>query len=765
MFTTSLLLLLVACAVRGGTATLIAAAAEKLPAAYLSAQVRRGIWLAVMLLFVLWMPFFQLRLPSNGIATPAAVAPASTQSLEVVPASTLSPVPALAEKPGSAIAVPALPTAAPWWKNITLTETLLTLWLVGMAAMGLRFVLGWRLLARRIDRLPEVADARVLAIFEQCRNEIRHSLGRSAEKALDRVRLKAGTQGPLLFGWRHPVIVLPMAASTRLNDAQLRFILLHELCHLVHHDVQWNLPACLILCFQWFNPFCYYAHRKFRSALETWCDHRVLQLTGRDQQDGYGNTLIKMLELRHRGAILPGVGIAEDKKELTRRITMIHFFQRQKVFGVIAAAATVAVGLAIVGGCGIGTARTATVAAPPPDDTLTPAQIMAKMEQTYAACRTYSDRGLVKQDYFNLDGTKTQTRELPFTTVFVRPDRFRFEFQNPARKTDECYIVWQNGQEIKVWWDVQPVIQKETSLAQALAGATGVSGGSAHTVPAMLLPKTAGTTWLRRLTQLKRLPDAKIENTVCYRIQGGLKSRDTILWIDHTRFLLLKLEETKQFRNFRTEDVTTYAPRLDEPLSDAQLAFQLPPRANGKPEVVNKGFSQQKNQTFSRIYKLLEQGRALSAEQAAQLEKQLTGTAKDLPVLTQLQGYYSEYYLTNPILRQKRNELMIQMVKNYPEAEVFGTGAVMLIDSKDDIGPIKKLWQEHLQKHPDDVNLLRNAAKNLLVADTDFAIACFTRCRKLEPNNPEWILALAHTEQLKGIKAKRQPKPTAPVRQ
>ncbi len=120
---------------------------------------------------------------------------------------------------------------------------------------------------------------------------------------------------------------------------------------------------------------------------------------------------------------------------------------------------------------------------------LTAREILDRMEKTYGNCKSYSDSGVVKTVYISAEGKRT--RERPFITAFVRPDRFRFEYRkdeegDPKRETR--YIVWRNGQEVETWWDVRPGFAKPESLNMALAGATGVSGGSAHRIPALLLP-------------------------------------------------------------------------------------------------------------------------------------------------------------------------------------------------------------------------------------------------------------------------------------
>ena len=54
-------------------------------------------------------------------------------------------------------------------------------------------------------------------------------------------------------------------------------------------------------------------------------------------------------------------------------------------------------------------------------DNLTARKIIERMDSAYANSRTYRDSGVVKIIF---SGNVNQTVEKPFTTAFIRPDRF-----------------------------------------------------------------------------------------------------------------------------------------------------------------------------------------------------------------------------------------------------------------------------------------------------------------------------------------------------
>jgi len=214
--------------------------------------------------------------------------------------------------------------------------------------------------------------------------------------------------------------------------------------------------------------------------------------------------------------------------------------------------------------------------------------IVARMARTYANCQSYRDTGVVETRYIEKTGPRTV--EQPFTTAFVRPDRFRFEYSsNEGGKKPYRYIIcsqpkdspswwdwiWSNTSDVNTWWDVQPGVKTSKSLGFALGGATGVSGGSAPTTAALLLP---GEVWgsLTGLQDLRLAADGKLGDVDCFRIEGSYGKLPTTLWIDKETYLLRRREQLMTFPDFRAEQITTYQPAIDRPVADELLAFNPP---------------------------------------------------------------------------------------------------------------------------------------------------------------------------------------------
>jgi outer membrane lipoprotein-sorting protein len=98
-------------------------------------------------------------------------------------------------------------------------------------------------------------------------------------------------------------------------------------------------------------------------------------------------------------------------------------------------------------------------------DGLTAQQILDKMATTYATCKSYRDSGAVTNFFSPL-----HIDVKPFRTAFVRPDRFRFEYDDPTQ--EKPYIVWAKGGEVRTWWYIKPGVEKPSLLDLGVAGAT-----------------------------------------------------------------------------------------------------------------------------------------------------------------------------------------------------------------------------------------------------------------------------------------------------
>ena len=169
----------------------------------------------------------------------------------------------------------------------------------------------------------------------------------------------------------------------------------------------------------------------------------------------------------------------------------------------------------------------------------------------------------------------------PFSTRFVRPNLYRYEFSE--RKGDgederTRYVIWSDAapERSKHWWTIQPEI-KEDSLAISIAGATGVSGGSAVTIPALLMPDAIGANILAALKDLKPAVEEVVDGVACVKIEGNFAGiYQQTIWIDKETALVRKLYHVFKIPNTTVQQTTTYKPRINVEIAPKEFEFTPP---------------------------------------------------------------------------------------------------------------------------------------------------------------------------------------------
>jgi hypothetical protein len=225
-------------------------------------------------------------------------------------------------------------------------------------------------------------------------------------------------------------------------------------------------------------------------------------------------------------------------------------------------------------------------------------EIIDRSIAVYANCKSYVDEGEVKTIFYQANGSRTVIK--PFTTAFVRPYDFRFEYKElrgPQIWSD--YIIWKDAESVKTWWSIRPGVENPPSLSHALGAAAGVSSLASSTVPTLLMPETRIGNELKSLNELKLLSDQEINGRPAYQIQGAItksvshidvvnaRNGPVTFWLDKESLLIVKIFRTASFPDspargkhpaitaFETETTTTYRPQINAG-AEGKLAFNAP---------------------------------------------------------------------------------------------------------------------------------------------------------------------------------------------
>lgn len=179
----------------------------------------------------------------------------------------------------------------------------------------------------------------------------------------------------------------------------------------------------------------------------------------------------------------------------------------------------------------------------------TASDIVERARAVYAGCSTYRDTGESTTVFINgVRPTERRTKALEFRTEFVRPDRFYFEFTKREvgpRSEWNRYVVWANHEVIRSWWSMGNRTEEFESLSMAIAGPTGISGGTAHSIPSLLLT-IAGRTLLEGDLELDR--EGHIDDARCYCLSHTFGDRDETVWVAAESHVILRLDVRARFQ-------------------------------------------------------------------------------------------------------------------------------------------------------------------------------------------------------------------------
>lgn len=201
--------------------------------------------------------------------------------------------------------------------------------------------------------------------------------------------------------------------------------------------------------------------------------------------------------------------------------------------------------------------------------------ILNNMFSMYSRLTSYQDDGIL---VVTLDGPTGGTIEkMPFKTFFKRPSLFRFEWTDYAiTKLGKTKVIWFNGKEAFTYWEPDS-FEKEESLSMAVAGATGISYGTVHTVSDLMLPGEFGGSLLKSLTKVSLLGEEVFEGAPCYRIKGIDGDESVELWVGKVDLLLRRMRrEEKRGDDLSIKEEIRRKIQVGQPIAEIVFNYKPP---------------------------------------------------------------------------------------------------------------------------------------------------------------------------------------------
>jgi outer membrane lipoprotein-sorting protein len=196
--------------------------------------------------------------------------------------------------------------------------------------------------------------------------------------------------------------------------------------------------------------------------------------------------------------------------------------------------------------------------------------ILKRMVQSYRTLATYSDRG-VSISHLGT-GDRAFDERLDFATSFKRPGKFRFAWtsQVPYIKEEHTNVIWSDG--ITSWslyFYNDGVAKREKSLSMAIAGATGVSHGSALDISNLLMDDIGGLQ-LDMLKNYRIVGNENVDDVDCVILSGYYKDgTEQQIWVDKKDYVVRRIVEIE--KGVTTREATLHDIKLNMELSDSSF--------------------------------------------------------------------------------------------------------------------------------------------------------------------------------------------------
>lgn len=195
------------------------------------------------------------------------------------------------------------------------------LWLLGLAAFGIRLFFCSRELRLVKESVRPTEDKLLLQLFFQAKAELR------IKRKID-LGLSIMVKSPMIIGFLNPLIILPHDVTEQFQPEEIYHVLLHELFHCKRQDIFFNHFLCLLQMVYWFNPLVYFACKRIRLDRETACDFSVLACLPEEHHLLYGKTMLNFvgrLSRQHSSALAMEMG--GTKGQLSHRMQQIASYQ------------------------------------------------------------------------------------------------------------------------------------------------------------------------------------------------------------------------------------------------------------------------------------------------------------------------------------------------------------------------------------------------------------------------------------------------------
>lgn len=180
-------------------------------------------------------------------------------------------------------------------------------WLVGVLLMLFRLAYLYGASVKLAGQAQFVESKLIESLIEEIKSRWSRPLAFT-------VKCSEVIQSPAVVGFFKPILLLPVAQLTGMNEEQLKIVLAHEMAHIRRFDYLVNFFQHFIEALFFFNPFVWLMSRRIRLERELCCDLAAVEIT---TPQTVAETLVQFAERNAFRAVYFG---GNHHSELTHRV-------------------------------------------------------------------------------------------------------------------------------------------------------------------------------------------------------------------------------------------------------------------------------------------------------------------------------------------------------------------------------------------------------------------------------------------------------------
>jgi tetratricopeptide (TPR) repeat protein len=134
------------------------------------------------------------------------------------------------------------------------------------------------------------------------------------------------------------------------------------------------------------------------------------------------------------------------------------------------------------------------------------------------------------------------------------------------------------------------------------------------------------------------------------------------------------------------------------------------------------------------LYYHVQKGLKMTLDEAVKVENEIEKNPDDLNAYAQLLGFYNNERVKNPDVIKKREKLILYLIQSHPDSAILGMSYGQLFRN-DNHSDAQKLWARHVEKNPNSIPILLNAAGAAFQSDLALAEKYLLQAQALEPDS------------------------------